>query len=147
MSTPICSPSFLREMRIRERKGTETWIEEKYESRNEWTSEVWEKMSPMHLSRIQKTEMKKQKDVTLRRQLCYWVFHSDSPLVGYTWTIFSFCWIKNTFDGYTWNIFSFCRIEKYLHESVSGFSSRHVFFELLLPVQSIIAKLYLDIIF
>ena len=97
--------------------------------------------------RNRKTEMKKQKDVTLRRQLCYWVFHSDSPLVGYTWTIFSFCWIKNTFDGYTWNIFSFCRIEKYLHESVSGFSSRHVFFELLLPVQSIIDKFYLDIIF
>ena len=64
---------------------------------------------------------KRDEDDTSRKQLCYWVFHSDSPLRGYTCSISSY--------------FQF--LIKYLHESVSCFSSRHVFFKLLLPVQNL----------
>ena len=137
MSTPICSPSFLREMRIKENKSNQNM-----NRGMKWSARSWRKclqcisqgfsvsanfcnlFSSFTYLKEQENgneKAKRDEDDTSRKQLCYWVFHSDSPLRGYTCSILSYSQF----------------LIKYLHESVSCFSSRHVFFKLLLPVQNL----------
>ena len=117
----------------RKTKVTKIWIEEWSEAhglgenvssasaKDSASVQIFVISSLPYLYLKEQEKAKRDEDDTSRKQLCYWVFHSDSPLRGYTCSILSYSQF----------------LIKYLHESVSCFSSRHVFFKLLLPVQNL----------